>query len=398
MAGAFSPQLLKRALCVAGTILLGVFATGNARLNIEQNLYSGSAFDGLDLNSMLGNAAAPNSAKAKLDAQSAALLHEPLSAAAINSVALLHEGKQRLAILKLVQRVTRRDGLSQLLLIQEAAAAGSIADALTHYDSLLVVAPNTRPILFPLLDNALSDPRIQRQISIYLESNKPWIGSFFDYIFVVGKQTEPAARALINADIRELAFDRRELDQHALQRLAADGNTATLRDYFLSIKGAPDHALTTLSVDESDVSAQYAPITWRFAQTADYVAEPTRTKVDGAYGMSVFVAPGAAGKVAEKMLFLPVGRYHIAGQIRSAEPSPGATTMLSFNCRSGPGSQPIWSSQNLLANGRGGSFSAELLVPNECPAVQVALTSTSGDSQKGLAFEVDHLQIARGSR
>jgi hypothetical protein len=398
MAVSFSSHWLKLAICVTGTILLGFFATDNARSNIGQDLYSGNAFVGFDLSSMLGNTSATDKAKAQFDAQSATLLREPLSPTALSSVALLHEGKQKLAILNLVQRVTRRDGISQLLLIQDAAARGSIEGALQHYDALLVVAPDTGTILFPILDNALSDPRIQRQVGIYLKANRPWMGAFFDYIFATGKKTELAARALIKADVQDLAYDRRDLDKRILQRLAADGNTATLRDYFLSIKGAPLRALTSLSVDEGTTSAQYAPITWLFAQSADHVAEPTRTKIDGEYGMSVFVAPGAAGKVAEKMLFLPAGRYQIAGKIRATEPSSGANTLLSFNCRSGLDSKPIWSSQNLLANGSGGALSAELLVPSDCPTVQVVLTSTSGDSQNGLAFEVNHLQIARGSR
>jgi hypothetical protein len=96
--------------------------------------------------------------------------------------AWMHNDAGRSALLlRLAERLSRRDLGTQLLLIEERVAANDVPGTLAHYDKILRVSPPSRAWLFSTLNEAASDPTTAEEIARMLRRDPPWFGDFIDW-------------------------------------------------------------------------------------------------------------------------------------------------------------------------------------------------------------------------
>ena len=112
----------------------------------------------------------------------AALADDPLNPRALRVLATLADSAGQAAraeaLLGASERVTRRELLTQLILIEFAVQRGQIGRALAHYDRALSVHPESGALLYPVLGRAIADPAIRRGLLPYVEADRPWIPGF----------------------------------------------------------------------------------------------------------------------------------------------------------------------------------------------------------------------------
>src|SRR5690606_3934124 len=78
-------------------------------------------------------------------------------------------------------------------------AADDIPGVMRHYDVLLRTARPAWPVLFPLLDGALSEPEIRAEFARYVSVSPPWMAPFLREATRTGPHPENLADALLRA-------------------------------------------------------------------------------------------------------------------------------------------------------------------------------------------------------
>jgi hypothetical protein len=113
------------------------------------------------------------------------LRDEPLNPRAVR---LLHSAQQldkkkasANALLALADRITRRDVLTQILLIEANVEKDDIGATLKHYDTALTTSIEARDILFPILAEAMSDQSILTHLAKVFKNERPWRMGFLYY-------------------------------------------------------------------------------------------------------------------------------------------------------------------------------------------------------------------------
>ncbi|WP_144034277.1 hypothetical protein [Sphingomonas sp. IBVSS2] len=235
---------------------------------------------------------------------------------------LRNDAGRSAALLRLAERLSRRDLGTQLLLIEEQVAADDVPGTLAHYDKVLRASPQSRAWLFSTLGEAASDPAMAAEIARMLRRDPPWLGEFIDWtifeaakvdnlggVFAVVPPTAPRTwtddrkRALIGkfAGSQPGAAFR-------LYRLYAGDMGDLVRD------GAFEHA------------SLYPPISWETGGGSDVEASL------GQSGAEFGASNGGLGKVLSQMLALAPAKYVLTVRMRHDVADPAAAPQWSLAC------------------------------------------------------------------
>ena len=76
-------------------------------------------------------------------------------------------------LLRLAQRVSRRDLETQLYLLELRAREGNIEESLRHYDALLLSRPETSSMLLGILARGLGDRDLRKALAEY--AGRDWV-------------------------------------------------------------------------------------------------------------------------------------------------------------------------------------------------------------------------------
>lgn len=110
------------------------------------------------------------------------LVRHPLNAQALAvwglSLATRQQSEQAaLPFMTLADRVTRREPISQVWLIEAASAAGNVPEAIRHYNAALATNPPLQANLLPVLVGALDFPDVQQALRPYVRT-APWMPAY----------------------------------------------------------------------------------------------------------------------------------------------------------------------------------------------------------------------------
>lgn len=84
-------------------------------------------------------------------------------------------------LMKLADRISRREPLSQIWMIETASAADDVPGAVRHYHTVLSTNPGLYGTLIPILATAIDYPEVQSSLRPYLRGEPVWKRSFLDY-------------------------------------------------------------------------------------------------------------------------------------------------------------------------------------------------------------------------
>lgn len=274
------------------------------------------------------------------------------------------------------ERLSRRDLLTQMWLIEERVRHGDVGGALVHYDRALKTSLRARAVLFPVLVGAAADPVIARGLGLYLSRGAAW-GPDFLAVMAEAPAGSPDAlgRLLLAARLRpDVAAQRGPLGAGVARLVATGRYGAAYAAYARAVKAPRVAAPVRDGGFEAD--PLLPPFDWSLAAEGDLSAsrEPA---VGGGTELVLRAANGRGGELARQLTLLRPGRYRLALTASRAGRDPVARAAVTIACAAGGGELvrvPLSSAARMRL---GGVFA----VPAGCPAQWVVIAAPAGLSE-----------------
>lgn len=321
-----------------------------------------------------------------------AYVREPVSSGALRQLGLIAAAKGRedaaRQLLQQSERLSQRDFLAQVLLIEDAVGREDVAAALHHYDVALRTSKRAASILFDPLTFATTDAAMIKPLAKLLVMQPPW-GNFF---LLHAASTSASPRNVANL-MTLLLRSKYQVAPLAIQSLV--GRLVQDKDYESAwlLFSALEPAARRDSLRDprfQNASASGLPFDWSF----DISGSGTGMLVDDAQGSRLaFAAPvGTGGVVARQLLLLRPGRYRLS-------------TIVTGN-NAGPGSSPVWRLRCIdeardlatlslpVVQNQEERVSREVNVAG-CSAQWLELALTATDDSEGIAGAVTSVNIER---
>ena len=255
-----------------------------------------------------------------------ALDRSPASAQALETLGLLTlaQGREDAAVAMLEQtsRMSRRQGATQIALIEPAAARGDIDGALARYNAALRVSRSSAGALVPVLVAASGDPLIAPRLADLLAQRPVWRLDFARQLVLT--PDPPNAAFLSNLESLQLSAEEpteREILSAGIERLLAAGRyDAAYAQYRKATPGAP--AAPALLRNGRFREDGLAPFDWALERTEETEASIIREDSGAALWVTSQTGDGLA---ASQALLLPPGRYR--AQMQFEHPAGGAAPL-----------------------------------------------------------------------
>ena len=319
----------------------------------------------------------------------AALRSEPLDAVAVRqlgSAAAALDQPAALAHVALAERISRRDGPAQAILLRQAAQRNDYPGTFMRLDTLLTTSPAAGRQLFVPLTTLLGDPRVRHGLAAY--GYRPWFGTFV--AAAVGEAERPADLAAL------LLQNRAPASQPALTalprlltRLLDDGDYATARDLAVRFGRASPKVLNDFAMGPASTDARFAPLTWRLAE-----ADAVQAALMPGGALEVRLRPGIVTAFAERVTAYPPGAYAIEQRAGRGEGDGALLVSWELHCRRGGGPERVWR-QSLPMARESARYRLPLRVPPDCPLQYWRLTGLADDTQAEASFTLSGLRIVR---
>lgn len=322
-----------------------------------------------------------------------ALESAPIDARALRVFALAEEiagrGAAVPAMMRLSERITRRDPATQLWLIEERIAANDLAGALRHYDTALRASRALDALLFPLLAGGLDDPAIRRAFIPYVKGAPPWLPRF------LSSAVDQPAPTLADAMVAAGGFPPGEpyaaLRSQLMLRLAQTGAVGPLLRLYATVPGADRRLLASTAFDKAGTDPAAAPVSWELMNTPS-AAVAFEAAGQGSALIDVALAPNSNMVVARKLLALPPGTYAFAGSQSVGRWNGEARAFWDLACIRGGQSINIWRSPPLRAGAVRASPGP--VVPAGCDGQYLQLVMAAGQGAEGVEMQVRGVTLA----
>lgn len=285
-------------------------------------------------------------------------------------------------------RLSRRQLRSRIWAIEQAVDRGDIQGALAQYDIALTTSSSAESMLFPVLGQAIAEPRVRSRLLKLLQDKPEWGASFVEYVARSGKNpvatmqffregqktglkvSEPAAANLINA-------------------LVASGEVEPAWDYYKSLRPT---ARRSASRDPNFASSDPARTAFDWRPASDPAISASILQ-DGQSGVLDFAVPSSTrGIAASQMQLLPRGRYALRGQVKLLETAEGAQPYWSVTCADG---RELARADVPSTVSGPAEFGTRFSVPQGCPTQELVLNIRSTDDIGGVAGQISSASISR---
>lgn len=331
-------------------------------------------------------------ADSDLRAMRRAVINRPLSTNLLSFVGIYRQARgesgQALQAMRLADRLSRRNPVSGLWLIEAASAAGDLPAALGHYHAVLSVHPQMQEALLPVLVGAIEYPEVRAQLRQYLQRPVPWALPFLNLAASTAR-TEHLGALLTPMPQALLAEEYTPALAVLLQRLATEGRLAELRQLLADI--ARDYsfaALSDLRFSQETLDQRLGTLSWSFPSL-----DGIRIDWEGGDGIRISAEPLSRGVVAVRDLPLTAGaKYELKQRV---SPVPGWATMdlaWSADCVRPEAAERFWEYRMPRA-AMYGAAPLILQVPQSCNLVRLTLSATGPDGQLTAGAEVGQLSL-----
>lgn len=176
--------------------------------------------------------------------QAERLAREAIGMAAINPVAVRNlalansDDAKALQLMRFADRLSRRDGVTEAWLIDEAARRADLSTTLSHFDALLRTMPAASTRYMQQMGVALSDPKFRKAMIPYARLENPWFGSLGAAIMSSQLPVRFYGQYLVEIPaVPDSDQQRRHYDE-VLSRLAREGQYDLVRRLYPRLPGA----------------------------------------------------------------------------------------------------------------------------------------------------------------
>jgi hypothetical protein len=328
------------------------------------------------------------------DAARASLVSRPLNASLLSFYGLRAAsiGQSGLAndVMASADAVSRRDAFSQLWMIEQKSGADDVKGAVSHYNALLSVHPETHATLLPVLMSALAYPEVRVAIRPYLNPETRWSAPFLD---LASQSVEVGQyRDLVQPLASRLRGDEYAVSNaRIVHRMLQSGLAGDAWKLFSRV--APDvdvGAFRTFAPSGASLDPKWQPLSWTLGQSDDISAN-----VDGDGTIDVTVAPTARGLIASRDVAVISSSTYVLEHRSMYEPgSPRASLRWSVSCVAPNGPQLIVDRfVPAAANTKLVQMSVE--VPEKCNLVRIEFSTLGSEGQLSSMVKITDLTLAK---
>lgn len=314
------------------------------------------------------------------------LQEQPLSTAALRlgawSAARQGREDEALERIRLIERISRRDTVAQLWLIEDAVRRDDIPGVLRRYDAVMRTQADLRgPLLTKLAEQLGGDP-VRLALAKYADARSPWFPHLLRLAGTKGHAKEAAALLIGLPDIPDTALYRSAYAT-VVAALVEENGFALLRGVYPRLPGTGAGSLIDVGLSGAGQSEGYAPLRWSLASSADSSA---RQEADA---LAVHAEPFSRGQMASRFLLLPPDTpFALAWTVETeGRSSTDAAAHWTIRCRDTGRSVR---SPDLLGTPHGDGI---LALPHSCEAADLALIVDGGTGGEGPAFRLTRLRL-----
>jgi hypothetical protein len=348
---------------------------------------------------LVANQDAPEALEAAIKLATDAVRRDPIVPVAFRALAIAQDGdgriakQQAFALIEQSQRLSRRDQLTQIWLIQHYIEQGEITQVMPHVDIALRASSSGQQTLFPLLVSAFEDDRLFDALQTRLHEDPEWRYSFLAYLVTYSNDLERTTRLsqpLLNP---QDPTDRKVVDA-LLQRLVNGGEFDLAWDAYTGFGLTKGTATPAGSLIDGGFDGQKvaAPFGWQLTDTPDVFASIVRDPEGEGTVLTLSAKPGHSGDAARQLLRLSSGTYRFHAKVGSVPQDPFERPEVRMEC-AGP-------QQRILARvkpTRGGATSQtvehQFSVPAGCRFQWLSVSIAGSEAISAEAPWIDDIRL-----
>lgn len=324
------------------------------------------------------------------------LIDHPLNAKALAvlglSLAAQKQSEQAaLPLMTLADRVTRREPLSQVWLIEAASAAGNVPEAIRHYHAAISTNSPLHDSLLPVLVVALDFPEVQQALRPYVRTAR-WMPDYLAKASVTAR-TESVLALLAGGGSRlaEEAF----APAHAtlIRRLFAEGRGAAAMAHARTVWANFDpKAFARFAVTPASLDTRLGSLAWTLADDQALGA----ALEDGA--IVATLEPLGNGAVLRRDVPVQAGATYQLIQTIGVESGPRPTSLRwRAACIPADPTQAateFWS-QLVPVSSTATTYRTALTVPAGCNLMHLQLVAFGPEGQLPTSLRISGLDLVR---
>lgn len=334
--------------------------------------------------------------------QFGSLARESLSRQAINTTALrilaLHaaargQPAESAAFASLSERVSRRDLVTQFLLIQEAVGANDHELALRHYDRALRTNALASNILFPILGSAISDGMIRRAVVPYVRMRASWVPQFVKFSMQNGG-TGPRATAelLLLAGVGDQTEEMIANTTTLIGMLVDRSEFPLAQQLILQVPGASPNLLQNATFTSRTTDSKYGPFAWAAASSASVAVTFDNSADSILLAARLFAEAGETGTLLRRIIALPPGHYYLNESRTLITGDDSSRAYWQMTCLSGEARAVIWRGPENQAGYR--ALRAEgPVITGDCNYQLLELKLIAGDAPEGFDLVIESFNL-----
>lgn len=302
---------------------------------------------------------------------------QPINAPALRTLALTRQAqgnsKNAMRLMQLSQRVSRRDILTQLWLMQDAVKRDDIHSAMGHIDTALTTHVEIGETVFPVLQDALADQRIVGELATFIRQDRQWLRAFLSFANESNKNPEQLAKAVRLAGGLPAAGDYRDFETDLIWSLSKAGKAGSIPSLLASLKRATPTDLSDGRMSSKTLDPRWGPFSWTASSDPD-----VSSAINEDNQVAVRAAPMRTGMVLQRLLALREGQYRLDARARIESPEALPVIEIEVGCATG-GQAPLLVSR-FQAKAQGGALGGIFQVRSGCPIQIVRFVVTGADT------------------
>lgn len=313
----------------------------------------------------------------------------PLNASALRIMAFTSpEGARQRELMLLSEKVSRRDLLTQLWLIEDSVQRNDLAGAISHYDRALSTSPASRENLFKILAEALELPEIRQELAPYIKGDRPWAYDFLGYAVDNAPSPAMAADLLLRSGGSRTVPKQRPVETMMLERLIAAGQGKVARQYAGTMTTKGKDVFDNFPIGPDTLDPELRPFTWSLSADARVA-----TSIEPGGRLGITVPPSVRGQAANRVMVLRPGKWALAQTVEFPSLSPMAAATWIVSCSRADKSVTTVLTQRLEVQPGRHTYRSEFVVPSDCLAVKFELYAQGEDSQVEAGVTVSGLRL-----
>lgn len=299
---------------------------------------------------------------------------------------LLLDQKSGAAVLQFADRISRRDLQTRIWLIENAVSRGDVTGALRHFDIALRTSTAAPEILFPILDNAITDPSIAVAVTKLFAADPPWLRAFAEFVIARGQNAAALSRIVTRLPRRLTQFDA-PVKAALIGKLVDDEDFESARQLYAAAAGK--QRSTDLVRDGKFArDPLWPPFNWAIVNGLDYGGELSA----GEGGLTFWAQPSVGGTVARQLIFLPVGKYALQSTATHSARDRFTGPLWIVRCANTPQRQLATLALPSAAD-RPARAIQHFVVPERCPVQWLDLEVRGGLDDRAVEGRINSVAI-----